>query len=70
MPCTGCFGPTDEVRDQGAKGISYLSSILDFDDEADIERVMEAVPDPVGTFYRYTLPRSILMRSKGVRPHA
>ncbi|HYM40278.1 MAG TPA: oxidoreductase [Thermoplasmata archaeon] len=69
MPCTGCFGPTDEVRDQGAKGISYLASILDFDDEADIRRAMEAVPDPVGTFYRYALPRSILMRSRGVKAH-
>lgn len=70
MPCTGCFGPTDEVRDQGAKGISFLSSILDFDDEADIQRALEGVPDPVGTFYRYSLPRSILMRSKEVKSHA
>ena len=70
MPCTGCFGPTDEVRDQGAKGISYLSSILDFDEEADIRRVMEGIPDPVGTFYRYALPRSILMKPRGVKSHA
>ena len=70
MPCTGCFGPTDEVRDQGAKGISYLSSVLDFDDEGDIRRAMESLPDPVGTFYRYALPGSILRRSKEVIPHA
>ena len=70
MPCTGCFGPTDQVRDQGAKGISYLSSILDFDEEADLQRVLEAVPDPVGTFYRYALPRSILRRSKEVKARA
>jgi len=70
MPCTGCFGPTDEVRDQGAKGISYLSSILDFDEEADIQRALESVPDPVGTFYRYSLPRSYLMRAREVKSHA
>jgi len=70
MPCTGCFGPTDEVRDQGAKGIAYVSSILDFDEEADIERALANVPDPVGTFYRYSLPRAYLMRTRKVMPHA
>src|SRR3990170_6430425 len=70
MPCTGCFGPTDEVRDQGAKGIAFLSSILDFDEEADIERALANVPDPVGTFYRYSLPRAYLMRTRKVMPHA
>ena len=70
MPCTGCFGPTDEVRDQGAKGIAYVSSILDFDEEADIERALANVPDPVGTFYRYSLPRSYLMRTRKVMSHA
>lgn len=70
MPCTGCFGPTDEVRDQGGKGIAYLSSILDFDEESDLQRVLEAVPDPVGTFYRYSLPRSILNRTREVKEHA
>ena len=70
MPCTGCFGPLDEVRDQGAKGVSFLSSIVDFDDEEDIRRVLGNVPDPVGTFYRYSLPRSYLMRSREVKDHA
>src|SRR3990170_2565260 len=70
MPCTGCFGPLDEVRDQGAKGVSFLSSIVDFDDEEDIRRVLGNVRDPVGTFYRYSLPRSYLMRSREVKDHA
>lgn len=67
MPCTGCFGPTDEVRDQGAKGISYLSSILDLDKEDDIQKALDNLPDPVGTFYRYSLPSSFLVRTKEVR---
>jgi len=67
MPCTGCLGPLDEVLDQGAKGISFLSSILDFDEEADLRRVLEKVVDPVGTFYRYSLPRSFLRRAREVK---
>ena len=70
MPCTGCFGPTDEVRDQGGKAISYLSSILDFDEASEIERALEAIPDPVGTFYRYSLPRAYLRRTREVKQHA
>lgn len=70
MPCTGCFGPTDDVWDQGAKGISFLSSIVDFEGEEDIRRVLESVPDPVGTFYRYSLPRSYLTRARKVKKHA
>ena len=65
MPCTGCFGPTDEVRDYGAKGLAYLTSIIDFNEEADIARVLEKVPDPVGLFYRYSLPHSMMRRKLG-----
>lgn len=68
MPCTGCFGPLDEVMDQGAKAVSFLSSILDSDNGEEIERILEAIPDPVGLFYRYTLPRLSLTRRKEVSP--
>ena len=64
MPCTGCFGPTDEVADYGAKGVSFLSSIVDFNEEKDIAKVMEKVPDPVGLFYRYSLPTSFMKRKQ------
>ena len=30
MPCTGCYGPPEGVRDQGAKMVSALGSVLDF----------------------------------------
>jgi len=70
MPCTGCFGPTDEVDDYGAKALAFLSSIVDYNDEKDIARVMEKVPDPVGVFYRYSLPRSSMKRALGVNKHA
>lgn len=70
MPCTGCFGPLDRVRDFGAKALSEIASILDLNDEREIERAIEKIPDPVGTFYRYSLPRSLLERRslRGGRP--
>lgn len=60
MPCTGCFGPLDRVTDYGAKTASFIASIVDFEDEKSIEKVMDHLPDAVGTFYRYTLASSSL----------
>lgn len=62
MPCTGCFGPTSRVRDQGAKMLSSLCANIAAKDDADIDRVLDGIPDPVGTFYRYGLPESLLRR--------
>jgi F420-non-reducing hydrogenase small subunit len=63
MPCTGCFGPTSRVRDQGAKILSSLCANVAAKDETAIQRTLDGIPDPLGTFYRYALPRSILRRS-------
>jgi F420-non-reducing hydrogenase small subunit len=60
MPCTGCFGPTSRVRDYGAKALSGVASLASGNDEAEIEEILAAIPDPVGTFYRYSLPASML----------
>jgi len=62
MPCRGCFGPTDKVVDQGAKCVSFLASILDSTDEEELQTMAEAIPDPAGLFYRYSLPSSLLRR--------
>ena len=62
MPCTGCFGPTSRVRDYGGKALTALASIIAAKDDADIEKVLAGIPDPVGTFYRYSLPASLLKR--------
>lgn len=64
MPCTGCFGPTSRVRDYGAKVLSAMASVIDSNDESEIERVLESLPDPVGAFYRYSLPSSMLVRRR------
>ncbi|MBA7626811.1 MAG: oxidoreductase [Calditrichaeota bacterium] len=60
MPCTGCMGPTSRVQDYGAKVLAAIASSLDADDEKDIARLMDAIVDPGGTFYRYSLPASLL----------
>jgi len=64
MPCTGCFGPTSRVRDFGAKALSAPASLIEAKDDEGILKALESVPDPVGTFYRYSLPASLLGRRK------
>jgi F420-non-reducing hydrogenase small subunit len=60
MPCRGCFGPTDNVIDHGAKSLSFLSSMIDSKDEEELMKIVDSIPDPAGLFYRYSLPSSIL----------
>lgn len=62
MPCTGCFGPTSKVKDQGAKFISSVFSNIAPKDEKEIDAVLDGIPDPVGTFYRYGLSKCLLRR--------
>ena len=62
MPCTGCFGPTSRVRDQGAKILSSLCANIGAKEEKEINQVLAGIPDPVGTFYRYGLATSRLRR--------
>jgi F420-non-reducing hydrogenase small subunit len=62
MPCTGCFGPTSRVRDQGLKILSSICANVAPREEHEINHVLEGIPDPVGTFYRYGLARSMLRR--------
>jgi F420-non-reducing hydrogenase small subunit len=69
MPCTGCFGGTDRVKDQGAKILSSLCANLGPKEEAGINQVLAGIPDPVGTFYRYGLARSLLRRKVDLPMH-
>jgi F420-non-reducing hydrogenase small subunit len=64
MPCTGCLGPTSRVTDQGAKALSAFASSLVAEDEEIITRLMEDIVDPAGTFYRYSLPASVLHKRR------
>jgi F420-non-reducing hydrogenase small subunit len=61
MPCTGCMGPTPEVEDQGARMMSAIATFLKTDvGEFEVEGMIRKIKDPVGTFYMYSLAKSIL----------
>lgn len=62
MPCTGCMGPTSHVKDYGAKALSALMSVIEAKEAGEIETMLKNVVDPVGTFYRYSLPASNMHR--------
>jgi F420-non-reducing hydrogenase small subunit len=68
MPCTGCGGPCPNSPEQGAAMLSALASIMgleteqDHYSEEDVNRLMDQIKDPVGTFYMYSLPSSLLRR--------
>lgn len=68
MPCTGCGGPCPNSPEQGAAMLSALASILGLENEQDhysqedVDKLISQIKDPVGTFYMYSLPSSILRR--------
>ncbi|MCI0716407.1 MAG: oxidoreductase [Chlorobi bacterium] len=62
MPCSGCFGPTSRVKDQGAKILSSICSNIEAKSEDEIDTLLNGIPDPVGTFYRYGLAASLLRK--------
>jgi F420-non-reducing hydrogenase small subunit len=62
MPCSGCFGPTSRARDQGAKMLSSLCANVAAKEEKQIAETLAGIPDPIGTFYRYGLAKSLLRR--------
>jgi F420-non-reducing hydrogenase small subunit len=64
MPCTGCYGPVEGVIDQGAHFMNAIASVIDSNDPEEIAKIAEGVRDPAGTFYRYSLPDSVLRRAR------
>jgi F420-non-reducing hydrogenase small subunit len=66
MPCTGCYGPVEGVVDQGLHFLTALGSLIDSTDTEEIARIVDEIADPAGTFYRYSLPVSLLRRAKTV----
>ncbi len=62
MPCTGCMGATSRVTDFGAKAMSAVASMLEATEASDIEAQLARIVDPAGTFFRYSLPASLLHR--------
>jgi len=63
MPCRGCYGAPPNVKDQGAKLISAVSSIVESRDPDEVSRILDEIPDVMGYAYRFGLPASTLQRS-------
>lgn len=61
-PCRGCYGPASDVTDPGLKMMSAIATMIDSNDSDEIEKIIETIDDPAGTFYRFSLPGSILRR--------
>jgi F420-non-reducing hydrogenase small subunit len=67
--CIGCHGPNEGVKDYGARLMTALASVIDSQDPEEINKIIrEGIPDPVGSFYRFSLAASQLRRKK--RPAA
>lgn len=62
MRCEGCYGPNAGVVDQGARFLSGVASVIDSQDPDEIEAILDTIADPAGTFYRFSLPNSLLHR--------
>ena len=62
MPCRGCFGPTPDALDAGLKILSAVASRGEADTAESAEALAESLVDPLGTFYRFSLPTSMLKR--------
>jgi F420-non-reducing hydrogenase small subunit len=62
-PCRGCYGPSIEAKDPGAKMMSAVGTMIDAKDPDEIIEIVDKIDDPAGTFYRFSLPGSILRRS-------
>ncbi len=63
LGCRGCYGPLPSVKDQGAKLLSAIASVIDSNDPEEIERIIADIPDFTALAYRFGLPASILQRS-------
>lgn len=69
QPCRGCYGPTAAVQESGASMLSALASLFRISDketqlsEDDILNIMSQVKDPLGYFYAFTMPQSLIRRT-------
>ncbi len=64
MPCIGCYGPAAGVLDQGARMMSAVASVVGGNDPKEIRKILDEIDDPAGTFYRFSLPSSLLRHAK------
>jgi F420-non-reducing hydrogenase small subunit len=61
--CRGCYGPLPDVHDHGARLLGALASVIDSKDPAEINAILDGIPDFIGIAYRFGMPASLLQRS-------
>jgi len=64
MPCTGCAGPTANIRDQGAAMLNTVASLIGTGEEGEDQlaaedEILSQFDDIVGTFYRFSAATTI-----------
>jgi F420-non-reducing hydrogenase small subunit len=64
IPCRGCFGPVEGVKDAGTKFISGLASLLGAEGEEEATSAVENIVDINGYCYRFSLPSVSLIKTK------
>lgn len=72
LGCRGCYGPVDDIDDQGAKILSAIASVMDGvkpgkteeQIEREAEEAIDSIVDPAGTFYRFSMAHSLLYRAR------
>jgi F420-non-reducing hydrogenase small subunit len=62
MPCRGCFGPTPDIHDQGAKFLAALGSVSGGKTMEEVRAFADSLEDLIGNLYRFSLPTSLLQR--------
>lgn len=62
--CIGCYGPAEGVVDYGARLMAALASVIDSTDPDEIEAILDGIPDPAGSFYRFSLANSLMHAGK------
>jgi F420-non-reducing hydrogenase small subunit len=62
--CIGCYGPAADVLDYGARLMTAVASVIDSRDPDEIDEILDGIVDPAGTFYRFSLPHSLLQAAK------
>lgn len=63
MPCRGCMGLTPDTRDPAAKMISVISQFSAHMTDGEVKGLVDSMVDPVGLFYRFSFPKSMINKS-------
>ncbi len=64
VACVGCYGPAAGVVDYGARLMTAIASVIDSNDADEIEAILDGIPDPAGSFYRFNLAHSLMHTGK------